>query len=128
LRWGFERGEDGVSEPGPGCGLEAELGAAFGSEGVKLRASIVFRGTPFGGDPAADLEAVEGGVEGAFFYLKDVIGRALDPACDAIAVGRAPADGLEDEEVERAAKDFDGGLHKATPIEFLGGEYNGRFP
>jgi hypothetical protein len=122
LWWRFEGGEDGVGESGPGRGLETELGASFGGEGVELCPSIVFGGPPFGGDPSADFEAVEGGVEGSFFYLKDVVGGAFNPASDAVAMGGPPRDGFEDEEVEGPAEDFDGRFgHAATPIGFLGG-------
>jgi len=48
-----------------------------GGELVVAGAAIVFRGAPFGGDPAVEEEALEGGVQGAFADVEDVFGDFL---------------------------------------------------
>jgi len=121
----FERGEHGAGEARPGRGLEAQLGASFRGQRVVLGAPVVLRDPPISRDPAAGLEAVKGGVEGAFFYAKDVVGGLLDPARDGVAVRGTPADGPENEQVKRAAENFDARC-RYVPIEFLCEVKNGR--
>src|SRR5688500_14899056 len=103
-------GEDlrhGRGVAGPRARLGAELGAAASGEAVVLGAPVVLREPPLGLDPAALLQAVEGGVEGALLDAEGVVGRLADPARDGVAVARAPAEGLEDEDVERALEELE---------------------
>ena len=60
---GFEDAVHGADEFVPAAGLAGELLAAGGGEAVEARFAVVFGGAPLGADPAAVLEAVEGGVE-----------------------------------------------------------------
>src|SRR5439155_985186 len=73
------------------------------------RWSIV-RQAPLALHPAALLEAVEGGVERALADLEDLAGELLDPAGGGVAVGGAPGEGLEDEQVERPLEEVERGL------------------
>ena len=58
---------------------------------------------------------MEGGVERPFFDLKNVVGGLLDPSRDAEAVCWSPTNSFEDEQVEGAAEDFDGGAGHTLP-------------
>src|ERR1700756_3293616 len=107
LGGGLGRGEDRVGEAGKRGSFETQLSAAFRRECIKLCATIVLGCAPIGLDPAAGFEAVEGGVERALLDAEDVVGGLFDPAGDAVTVRRSPAYGFEDQEVERAAEDFD---------------------
>src|ERR1700759_574578 len=64
----------------------AELFAAGGSERVKAGAAIRFGHFPFGFDPALKEEALQRGIERAFFDSEDVLRDALDGERDAVAV------------------------------------------
>ena len=78
-----------------------ELAAALGGELVVLGAAVGFGHGPFGGDPAALLHAVEGGIERAFFHAKHLAGGVLDVEDDAVAVQRAVlGEGFENQQVE----------------------------
>src|SRR6185503_21298580 len=72
---------------------------------VEASAAIVLRHPPTGRDPAAILEAAQGGVERAFLDTKHVPGRVFDPASDGVAVGGAEQQGLEDEDGQRALEE-----------------------
>src|ERR1043166_1873184 len=86
----------------PSFAFDAELFPAGAREAVEARASVFLGQAPFAVDPAHLLDAVEGGIEGAFFDAGHVVRELLDAAADAVAVRLAEAQGFEDEEVERA--------------------------
>ena len=74
----------------------------------------------WGADPAASLEAVERRVQRSFLDLQDVVGDLLEPARNGVAVHGAPAQRLENENVERALEQVDCGFaHDDFPIEIL---------
>src|SRR2546430_1478358 len=79
-----------------------ELLLTGGGEGVDAHALAVLRGAPRGGQPFLFREAVEGGIERPRFHLQHVVGIGADHLRDAVAVARPPAQGLENDEVERA--------------------------
>src|SRR3990167_6561617 len=58
-----EDGVDGANDLVPQRRLFGELRAALRREAVVARAAVVFGGAPEGGDPAAVLEAMQGGIE-----------------------------------------------------------------
>ena len=83
------------------------LAAALGN-GVVLRLAVVVGGAPFGGDPAALLEADERGVDGALVEEDFVAADLFDAARDAVAVQLAHGgEGLQDHEVEGALEEIE---------------------
>jgi len=102
-------GERGLieSESVPGRGLGAELRATLGRQLVELGFAVVLAAAPLALDPAALLEAVQGGVERAFTYGENVICELLDPSGDGVSVRGSPRERLEDEEVERALQEVE---------------------
>ena len=91
--------------PGRAAGLQPF--AAGSGEAVVLRLAVVVRDSPLGLDEAAPFEAVERGVERAFADEERGVGGLLDPFDDGVAVSGSPAQGFEDEEIERAAHEAD---------------------
>src|SRR5574339_665056 len=73
---------DGVGEPGPGFGFGGELFPAGGGQLVELGLAVVIGAAPFGADPAAAFEAVQGGVEGALGDLEGGPGDVVEPFRD----------------------------------------------
>src|SRR3712207_2864838 len=73
---------------------------------VVLGLAVVVGDAPLRGDPPAALEPVEGGVEGALTDEEGAVGSLLDPLRHVVAVPGAPAQGLEDEEIEGAAEEI----------------------
>src|SRR5688500_18654817 len=104
---GAEHLPHGLHEPAPGRRLGAKLTPALDGQTVELRASIVRRELPLGLDPAALLQAMERWVKRTFADLEDLARQLLDPPRDGVAVGRSPAQRLEDEQVERALQQID---------------------
>lgn len=66
-----------------------ELLATGGGEGVVAGATVGVRPAPFGFDPALQEEALEGGVQRAFFDGEDFVGQSFDGERDAVAVERS---------------------------------------
>lgn len=89
--------------PLPGLGSKLAM-AGFG-EAVELRAAVVLRFAPVGGEPACFFHAMECGEEGAGFDAEGSVGDLLDAPRDAEAVEFAGADGLEDKEIEGALEE-----------------------
>jgi hypothetical protein len=58
-------------------------------------------------DPAALLEAVEGGVEGAVEDAEGAVGAVANEAGDAVSVHAAEGEGAQDEDVERALEEIE---------------------
>src|SRR6185312_3041933 len=104
-RRGAEHRGDGGGVALPARRLGAKLLAAAGGELVELGAFALVGEPPLGLDPLALLEAVEGGVEGAVEHLEGAAGGGADHARDGVSVPRAPGEGLEDEDVERALEE-----------------------
>src|SRR5215207_113691 len=77
------------------------------------------RHAPLGLDEPFALHAVERRVERALADLERVVGGVLDPPRDAVAVARAPGEGLEDQGVERAVQQLGRFGHASAP----GAEY-----
>src|ERR1051325_2706598 len=93
---------DGRRELAPLGGVGLELGAADLGERVDLDALPDLGRAPRRLDEALSLQPVERRIQRAFFYLKGVVGRVLEPAGDGVAMAGTPGQGLEDEEVECA--------------------------
>src|ERR1043166_1905436 len=111
---GAEHLADGAHVPLPERELGAELGPPLRGQPVVLRPAVVLREAPLGGEPAAALQPVEGGVERAFFDQELLAAPLPDPGGDGIAVARAPGERLEDQEVEGALEKVErggGGSH-----------------
>ena len=95
----------------PVGGVFGELFAATLGDGIKLGFAIVVGGAPFGGDPAALLEADERGVNGALVEQDFVAGDLFDAASDAVAVeGTNGGEGLQDHKVEGALEKIELGV------------------
>src|ERR1700744_5247691 len=69
--------------------LGLQLPASDGGEAIEARAPVVFTETPFRGDPALLLHAMERRIERAFFHTEDFVGDALDVEGYSPAVHRA---------------------------------------
>src|SRR5262245_21887965 len=82
----------------------AEDAASLPRDAVVARASIVLRHPPLALDVAAMLEALEGGVERALVDVEALAGELVDAEADPPAMHRIEREGLEDEEVDAAAK------------------------
>src|SRR4051812_48703598 len=98
---------DRLGVPLPFRELGRELTFAEGGETIVLRLAVVFGVAPFGLEPAALLETMQRRVERALLDLQPVFRDVLDPAQDAQAVHRTPAQRLEDDEVEGAADEVE---------------------
>jgi hypothetical protein len=95
---------DGARDPTVLAELFAELLSAGGGDRVIPRLPLRRRLAPFGLDPTASLEAVEGGVERPLLDAQHVLREAPDVLGDGVAVHRAECQRVEDEEVERAGE------------------------
>src|SRR5690348_13650696 len=94
----------------PTLGLRQQLFASRARQRVKLRLAVILRSAPFGSNPAALLEAQQGGIERALVKLEQVFRNLLDTLGDAIAVQRAHGmEGSQNNEVERALQDLSAG-------------------
>src|SRR5689334_18463442 len=98
---------DGLGVARPLRKLGGELAPAGGGELVELRLAISLRVSPLCSEPSLLLHAMERGVERAFGDLQALSGDLLNPAEHGEAVHGTPAQGLEDEEVEGAAKEVE---------------------
>src|SRR5262249_61578252 len=118
---GAEDAGDGVGDLPPPAGLPREVLPARAGELVVAGLAVVVGGAPRGHDPAAGLEALEGGVEGAVLDEEDVVGGLLDRARDPLAVLGPEHQGAEDEQVERA-------LDEGQPLGVVSGRHlTGRY-
>jgi len=92
--------ENAADHPGeslPIGHVSGKLFAAALGNRIKLGFAVVVRRAPFGGDPAALLEADKRRVDGALIEKDGVAADLLDAASDAVAVLRAESgQGLED--------------------------------
>jgi len=104
---GIEDAGDGVGELGPAGTLCEQMLFAGVGEAVDADALFVLGKLPVGGDHFLTLETVQGGIEGAGVDLEDVVGVGFDGLADAVAVAGAPAEGLQDQEVESALEQLD---------------------
>jgi hypothetical protein len=84
---------------------------AGAGEAVVLGLASAFRELPFGTDPAGLFDAVEGGIEGAFFDAEELVADTLDAGGDAVAVHGFVLEDFEDEEIEGALEDVVGFGH-----------------
>src|SRR5690242_4473858 len=84
-----------------------QMCSAGAAQTVELGAPIVLREPPLRLHPSLALEAVQGGVERPFLDEERGAGGLLDPLGHGVAVLRAPAQRLQDEEIECAAHQAD---------------------
>src|SRR5690348_17526917 len=87
-------------------GFGVELFAAFWGKAIEAGAAIVFRGAPFGLEPAFDQHAVQRGIERAVFDFEAVARSAFDVFGDGVAVERPASEGFQYEQEERAGKEL----------------------
>src|SRR5438132_1472772 len=87
---------DRVDELRPPILLAQQLGLARRRQPVVLRPLLGLAHAPFGFQPFALLEAVQGGIEGAGFDLEQFVGLRADGLADAVAVLGPPLQGAED--------------------------------
>src|SRR5262249_37193080 len=106
----FERGEHGVCKPGPCGGLDAQLRPSLHRERIEPRPPVVFRCPTLRRDPTTGFETVERGIERAFLDLEYIARGLLYPPRDGVAMCGPPTNGLEDEQVEGTAQNFDVGV------------------
>src|ERR1700733_15513754 len=85
---------------GPLCRFGLELAHASTGERIEAGAAIVFRLAPLAFDPAAMLQTIDGGVEGALQDFQALVGDLLGAQQDAIAVQWTERDRLEDKHLE----------------------------
>src|SRR6185503_14909661 len=82
----------------PAGELTGELLSSGGGEAIELRFAIRVRHSPLLGEKSFLLESMERRIERAFADGQAFAGREADPASDRVAVHRAPAERLEDDE------------------------------
>src|SRR5256885_12857840 len=86
----------------------------------KLGFAIVVRRAPFGGDPAALLEADKRRVDGALIQKDGVTADLLDAASDAVAVlWSEGGQGLQDHKVESALEKVEFGFRRRHKLSLL---------
>lgn len=76
------------------------------SEFVGADAAIGGRDAPFGFDEFGFQEALQGGVEGAFFDLKEIVGGALDVLGESVAVERLDFKDAQNHHFESAGEEI----------------------
>src|SRR6185503_6428142 len=91
----------------PAIGLGARGATARCCNAVELGALALVRDTPLGLDPTPLFHAVERGVEGAIENAEGALGSVTDEASDRVAVHGSPAEGAEDEHVERSLQEVE---------------------
>src|SRR5688500_5871032 len=102
--------------------LVPQLRAPRARELIDLGAPVVVGDTPCRRHPALALEAMQRRVQRAFLDEQRILGGLLDPFGDRIAMLRAPAQGLEDEQLEAAAENVEFGFGRhVAPLVWSGG-------
>jgi hypothetical protein len=107
LSLGAENAAHGFHEALPLGTLLEELGASERCEAVEAGAAGVLGFTPAGGEPAALEKTLEGGIEGAVIDDELVSGLLFEELADSIGVIGAGLETAEDENFERALKEFE---------------------
>lgn len=77
-----------------------KLGPAFGGESVEARFAIVFRDSPFCGDPTLVFKTLESKIQRPVVNKKSFVGLALNCARDPLAVVGTWGESLEDEKIQ----------------------------
>src|SRR3954447_21021976 len=91
----------------PGVPFDFELLASAFCQLVEFRAPIVFGNTPASLDPAAPLQAMEGGIERALLDAQHLARNLLDALGYGPAVLRFQRKGLQDEQIQRSLRKVD---------------------
>ena len=82
-----------------------EVLGASGRQGVNANAAVGGGNGPFGFDQVFLEKALKGGVEGAFFDLKQVVGGALDVPDEGVAVEGLAFEGAENHHLQGAGEE-----------------------
>src|SRR6516164_1696421 len=94
--------------------------AALRGELIKLGLAIVLRESPLRLEQPLVFQSPESGIERPLFHQQCVIALPPDQVSDGIPVKRAPDQGLEDKDIQRATQKFEfGGVH-SFPLGFQG--------
>src|SRR5689334_5135427 len=96
-----------MSESFPLRALRRQLFATGGGEGVDTYSLAVLGDSPLGRDPLSLRQSVERRLERARLDAQQVVRVGADHLREAIAVARPPAQGLEDDEVERTLEQLE---------------------
>jgi hypothetical protein len=102
---------DGGDEFVEFAGFGSELLTAVAGEFVEADFALGVGDPPVGAQPAFEEHAIECGVEGAFFDVKDIGGALFDAAGDGVPVEGPGGERAEDEHVERSRKELGGVWH-----------------
>src|SRR5690606_19303502 len=118
LLWsGAQRHRDGLGQAVPARHLIAQTLPPRRGQSVVLRPSVVLAHSPLALDASPVLEAVERRVERALLDLESATRDLLDTEQHAIPVQLAEGEGLQDQEVEGAGKEFRGIGHDSLLVE-----------
>src|SRR5688572_2430603 len=101
------------SKVSPQPGARFQFASPFARELVVLGAPILLAHPPLRIDPRLLLESVEGGIQRPFLDAQCFAAELLDPAANAVAMHRSPAQSLEDHDLECAVQQFL--LHRVLP-------------
>ena len=104
----MQSGCDGDGDALPLFGFGLGLPTSGRGEAVILGFAVVFRFSPGCSQPAGFFHPVEGGEEGAGFYLERPLGDLFNAAGDAQSVERFEREGAQDQEIERALQEIRG--------------------
>src|SRR5690606_2002099 len=108
---------DGLGQAVPARHLIAQTLPPRRGQSVVLRPSVVLAHSPLALDESPVLEAVERRVERALLDLESATRDLLDTEQHAIPVQLAEGEGLQDQEVEGAGKEFRGIGHDSLLVE-----------
>jgi hypothetical protein len=90
----------------PAISREPVVCRPAGCQTVVLRFAVIFRGAPERSNPAAILQAMQGGIEKTVFDLQDILRPSLDGMRYGVSVGRAQNQRPEDQHVQRSLEHF----------------------
>src|SRR5262249_49375657 len=106
-RCGTHNPSDGVDELRPPILFARQLGFARGGQAVVFRPLVGLADAPFGFEPAALFEPVQGRIQRARFDSEERVGPGANRLPDAMAVLRPPLERAENEHVQGALEELE---------------------